>query len=179
MAKSPVLDRAAIENRALSYLNRFDVSVARLRQVLLDFVRRRAGELGVDASCHSVTIEDVLTRYQSSGLVDDQRYAATMARHLAERGASRQAIRSRLSGRGIPREIVSAVVASLETEEGSELEAARALVRRRKLGRYRPGPWNPKNYGRALGALARAGFDFDTAKRALELEGSPEPGDSQ
>lgn len=166
------LDRQAIEGKALSYLDRFDASASRLRRVLEQFVRQRAKELGVEAGPHLTIVGETLERYQRSGLVDDRRFAATMARNLAQRGASRQSIKAKLYERGVEADVIDEVVQGLNQDGGSELDAARSLVRKRKLGAYRPASERRKNLRRDLGVLARAGFAFDTAKAALGVEGA-------
>jgi regulatory protein len=60
----------------------------------------------------------------------------------------------------------------LSLEGGSELTAARALVRKRKLGHYRAESERGEYARKDLGILARAGFDYETAKTALGLEGN-------
>jgi len=167
-----VLDQQTIEAKALAYLDKFDASTAHLRRILTDFVSKRSRELGVDATPHLATVEATLRRYQQTGLVDDRRYSLTMAQSLIARGASRQAIRAKLYARGIDNEVIDKVLQNLETQQGSELDAARALVRKRRLGHYRAAAEQRDNYRRDLGILARAGFDFDTARRALSSEGT-------
>ena len=171
-----VLNRQSIEAKALAYLDKFDASSARLRRVLVDFVKRRAALLGVDPLPHMQTVEETLERYQQNGLLDDRRFALALARNLTERGASRQAINAKLRVRGIVPEVIDAVFSELGSRDSSELSAARALVKKRKLGNYRNPNERRENYRRDLGILARAGFDFDTAKRALSVEGNePDP----
>ncbi len=172
--KDPIpkpLDRQAIEGKALCYLDRFDASASRLRRVLEQFVRQRAKGLSVEAEPFLAIVGETLERYQQSGLVDDRRFGATMARSLAERGASRQAIKTKLYERGVATAIIDEVVQGLNQDGGSELDAARALVKKRKLGNYRPASERRENLRRDLGVLARAGFAFDTAKAALGVEG--------
>jgi regulatory protein len=166
------LNREAIESKALAYLDKFDASTARLRRILTEFVKKHSRELGIDASPHLSTVEDTLQRYQQTGLLNDHRYSMSMVQSLVARGASRQAIKSRLFARGIAKETIEQVLGELGNQAGSELNAARALVKKRKLGCYRPETQRRDNYRRDLGILARAGFDFDTAKRALALEGA-------
>jgi regulatory protein len=130
-------------------------------------VRHRAKKAGVDAGPYLTIVGETLERYQQSGLVDDRRFGATMARSLAERGASRQAIKAKLLGRGLPVEVIDEVVNGLNHAGNSELDAAEALVRKRKLGKYRAVSHRRENFRRDLGVLARAGFSLDTAKAAL------------
>jgi regulatory protein len=47
-------------------------------------------------------------------------------------------------------------------------------VRRRRLGPYRPQEERAARRQRDLGALARAGFSFDVARRALEISAGEE-----
>ncbi|MGC4069616.1 MAG: regulatory protein RecX [Polyangiaceae bacterium] len=140
--------------------------------MLRTFVKQRAKDLDIDANPWLETVREVLSRYRENGLLDDGRYAATMARSLVERGASRQAVRTKLQHRGISSDVVQAVVGQLAAEGGSELDAARALVRKRKLGKMRPEGERREHFKRDLGVLARAGFDFETARRALSVEGA-------
>lgn len=130
-------------------------------------MRHRAKKAGVDAGPYLTIVGETLERYQQSGLVDDRRFGATMARSLAERGASRQAIKAKLLGRGLPVEVIDEVVNGLNHAGNSELDAAEALVRKRKLGKYRAVSHRRENFRRDLGVLARAGFSLDTAKAAL------------
>ena len=164
------LDRKSIEAKALSYLDRFDASANRLQRILADFVKRRTRALDVDPAPFMAIVAEMLDRYQKNGLVDDRRYGATMARGLVERGVSRQAIRTKLYARGITASVIDEVVNELSTNDPSEVSAARALAKKRSLGSYRPESERRENYRRDLGILARAGFDFDTAKRALAVE---------
>jgi len=167
-----VLDRHSIEAKALGYLDRFDASANRLRRILTEFVKRRAQALDVDPTPFMMLVGEMLERYQQNGLLDDRRYGTAMARNLVERGVSRQAIRAKLYARGIPAGVIDEVVKDLSSSNGGEVDAARALVKKRKLGNYRAEAERKEHYRKDLGILARAGFDFDTAKRALAVEGA-------
>jgi regulatory protein len=106
----------------------------------------------------------LLTRYQASGVLNDERFAGNLAERLQERGGSRRAIVEKLRRRGVTSGVAQAAVV---TSPGSELEAARAYVRRRRLGPFRPEAERQPNRRRDLAALARTGFDHETAIRAL------------
>lgn len=154
------LERADLEAVALSYLNRFDCSVSKLRTHLRQTVRRRGGDQA-ELEAH---IGVLLERYQASGLLNDTRFAENLASRLSERGGSRRAVVQKLRQRGIESGVAEA---SVPTTPGAELEAARAYVRRRKLGPHRPEAERLENRQRDLAALARRGFDHETAIRAL------------
>ncbi len=156
----------SLDNAALHYLGRFASSSANLRRVLLRKVAR-ASESGDEAQAGASLIEDLIQRYLRSGLLDDRAYAAQAAASLARRGASRFSIGGRLGQKGVARELVKAALAALDEAGGSELAAACALVRRRRLGPYRAegarAEWRQKD----LATLARAGFGLDLARRVL------------
>jgi regulatory protein len=154
------LERADLEAVALSYLNRFDCSVSKLRTHLRQTVRRRGGD-AVELEQH---IEVLLERYQASGVLNDTRFAENLASRLSERGGSRRAVVQKLRQRGVGSTVAEA---SVPKTPGAELEAARAFVRRRRLGPHRPEAERLENRRRDLAALARKGFDHETAVRAL------------
>jgi regulatory protein len=158
-AKGP-LEPTDLEALALSYLNRFDCSVQKLRTHLRQVVRRRGGDQALLES----HLEVLLARYQASGLLNDERFAGNLAERLQGRGGSRRAVVQKLRQRGIPGSVAEASVAA---SPAAELEAARAFVRRRRLGPFRPEAERLEHRRKDLAALARTGFDHETAVRAL------------
>lgn len=156
----PALDVAKLEELALAYLNRFDCSVQKLRTYLRGLVRKRGG----DAEVLSEHIEQLLERYQGNGLLNDERFATRLTESMQSRGRSRRAVIAKLRGRGIGAGVAEAAVPK---SAASELEAAKALVRKRKLGPFRDPAERAEKRQKDLGTLARAGFDHETAKRAL------------
>jgi regulatory protein len=154
------LEPRELEEAALWYLNRFDCSVQKLRTHLGGVIRRRGG----DVPALLAHVDALLERYRASGLLNDERFAKNLSRQLTDRGKSRRAIVQKLRMRGIAASVVDDVVPK---SAESELEAARALVKRRRLGPFRPEAERLENRRRDLAALARAGFDHGTAARAL------------
>lgn len=166
-----------LDGKALRYLDRFDSSAKNLRRVLVTYVKRAAAERGADAVADTTTeIEALLARYQSSGLLDDARFAGTMAAGLRRRGASRRAIVQKLRTRGVDGDVASQALGEIDAEGNvdAELEAARAFVRRRRIGPHRPEAERAANRRKDLGALARAGFGMDVARVALGSTGTDE-----
>lgn len=163
--------RDNLDRAALRYLERFDSSAANLRRVLRGHVTRAArAHAGLDVAAAERLVEELVDRYQASGLIDDARYAESLARGLRARGASRQGIRHKLRARGVSAEAIDAALAAAGRDsDDAELDAARAFVRRRRLGPHRPEQQRAERYRRDLAALARAGFSFDVARRALGI----------
>jgi regulatory protein len=154
------LEPRELEEAALRYLDRFDCSAKKLETHLGGLIRRRGG----DAPALREHVGTLLERYRASGLINDERFALNLSERLQGRGKSRRAIVEKLRVRGIAASVVDDVVPK---SSENELAAARALVKRRRLGPFRPEEERLENRRRDLAALARAGFDHGTAVRAL------------
>ena len=165
------MNREELERAALAYLNRFDTSASNLRRVLMGSVRRAQRKGQVDVERSRELIDEIVTRFLASGLLNDRRYAESIAHAQRRRGASERAIRFKLQSRGVSDEDASEALSGADRDSNdAELEAARALVRRRRLGPFRPPELRAERRQRDLGALARAGFSFEIARAALEAD---------
>jgi regulatory protein len=161
-------DAAHLENAALYYLERFASSSGNLKRVLMHKVLRSARHHGTDPAAGEKLVDDIIARYLRSGLLDDSAYAAQKAASLRRRGASRHAIRGKLALKGVEGTLIDATLAG--EGEASELAAACALVRRRRLGPLRKPGERAGHRQKDLAALARAGFGLDLARRVLAAD---------
>jgi regulatory protein len=158
----------SLNNIALHYLERFASSAENLRRVLMRRVKRAAAHHGSDMAEGAALVEALIRRFEQSGLLDDQRYAAAKAASLRRRGGSRRAISGRLAQQGVDAELVAETLQVLEAEPGGgDLAAACAFIRRRRLGAYRSAMSRPGIPEKDMAALARAGFSFEIARRVL------------
>jgi regulatory protein len=121
-------------------------------------VRRHLAARDIDEA----SIDGALEALVRQGYVDDARYSRTFAedrRALDDWGAER--IERRLIALGIAPELVAEAVSARNGAD--ELEAAVALLRRR----LRATPETDRDRDRALGMLARKGYDLDLAYDAV------------
>jgi regulatory protein len=157
------LTRQKLEQAALAYLNRFDVTAKKLRQYLTERARKAGGH--DDAAAW---ISELVERYLGSGVLDDTRFAKNLTSQLTSRGKSSRAISQKLAMRGVSSELASELMAARKQDEpGAELEAAQAYVRKRRLGHHRSPEKRAEYRQKDLASLARQGFSFDIAKKAL------------
>lgn len=163
--------RKSLENGAVYYLKRFSSSSANLKRVLLRRVERAARHHDTDREECRVWIDEIVTKLTNAGFLDDLRYAEVRAQSLHRRGTSRRTIRLKLMEKGVPGEVIDDAVAKLfdETEE-PDFAAAVALARRRRLGPYRVRGVRSEMREKDLASIARAGFDYGTAKRVIDAE---------
>jgi regulatory protein len=169
-------DRAALHEAALAHLGRFAATEAQLLRVLKRRVQRwerRAREANVEpdsivagTAAGLAFAREVVCRLAAAGAVDDATFAAARAQRLHREGRSRRAIAAHLAARGVAAETAGA---ALPADETSELDAAVAFARRRRIGPFRAGEADAARRLRELGALARAGFPRDVALRALAM----------
>ena len=121
-------------------------------------VRRHLAAREVDEASIDGAVEALVRQ----GYVDDARYARTFAedrRALDDWGPER--IERRLLALGVDRELVAGALS--ERDGAAELDAAVALLRRR----FREIPATDRERERALGLLARKGYDLELAYDAV------------
>lgn len=166
------ISKSSLENVALFYLERFSASAEALRRVLLRRVDRAAKAHGDDPAEGATLVDDLIRRYQASGLLDDQRYAEGKSRSLLRRGSSPRAIRQDLARRGVAAPLIDAALQGLVDDLGDDAAsldqaAAEAYVRRRRLGPFRPPELRAQYRDRDMAALGRAGFSWEIARKVI------------
>jgi regulatory protein len=170
-----------LENAALYYLQRYATSVDNLRQVLTRKVNRSCAHHDVPPDEFYPQIESLLERYVASGLLNDKVYAEGRVGSLRRQGRSKQGILSKLQSKGLARNDIEEALERIDTEtrddQGMEAEFAAALklARKKKIGTFNVKPETDpllrrKEQQRELAMLARNGFSYDIAKRALNFD---------
>jgi regulatory protein len=161
---------AGLHDAAMAHLARYATTQAGLARVLDRRVERWARATGAEAETVAqarAAVRAVVARLVAAGLVDDAAFAASRARRLTQGGRSRRAVAAHLAARGVAGD---AVRAALPEDGQTELAAAAAFVRRRRIGPFRAGVADAEGALRELAMMARAGFDRETAIRALGLD---------
>ncbi|MFH9354675.1 regulatory protein RecX [Kitasatospora sp. NPDC017646] len=161
-------EEADPENRARDICLRLLTGAAKSRKQLADALRKR--EIPEDVA------EEVLTRLEEVGLIDDAAFAAAWveSRH-AVRGLSRRALAQELRTKGVAADLVEQALAQLDHDD--ETDAARALVERKLRSTWGLDP--QVRTRRLVGMLARRGYSeglaFRVVRGVLEEEASGEP----
>lgn len=176
------LTQAELEAYAVSYLARFDCTEVRMRQVLARKLGQGRGgggrgdtSDGSGSPSVSPMVEAVIRRFVEVGYLDDARFARGLATSLLSRGTAPRRMIERLKQRGVDSELATRIIAEQGGTAETELLAASRLVRRKKLGWCRPEPARKERAQKDLAVLARAGFSFDVARRALTTPLDDEP----
>ncbi|MGE5545605.1 MAG: regulatory protein RecX [Solirubrobacterales bacterium] len=158
-----------LENAALHYLERFASSSANLRRVLIRKVDRSLAHWGGEREAAVRQVEATLAKLARLGYLDDAAYAAQKVQGLHRRGKGVRAIRAALAVKGVAGDDADAALARLaEDQPEPDLVSAATLARKRRLGPWRPEDQRAATRQKDMAALARAGFDFDTARRVID-----------
>jgi len=161
----------ALRHAAHSYLQRYASSKENLRRVLRQRLDRAIYAYGPAQNGTPEDIEDILRECETLGLINDAEYAALMAKSWLIRGESVRAIQARLARKGVSSNMVDEALAAIkQSHPDVDLQAAIALVRRRRLGPMRLAEKREASLQKDLGVLARAGFTYPLARKVLDAK---------
>lgn len=160
-------------NSGLAYLQRFPASSYHFKTVMMH---------KIDKSCRYHTAQDretcekwldaLVSQFQELGLLDDKAYLKGMVTTYRRRGLSTMQIKLKLGQKGYTADDIQKQIKNYDRDEfdsdkNGELYAALTFARKKRLGPYDID--ERKTFDKALGAMARAGYSFDIAKKVLEL----------
>jgi regulatory protein len=123
--------------------------------------------IAASAAALNGEIASIAQSLVAAGAVNDAAFAESRARRLARSGHSRRAIAAHLAAKGIETETAAA---ALPEGEETELLAALAFCRRRRVGPFARVVADATARMKALAALARGGFAQGVARRALVMD---------
>lgn len=155
-------------NSGLAYLQRFPTSTPHFRRIMGRKIDRSCNyHKEQDREACIALLDGAVATFVRMGLLNDDAWLTAMVGSLRRRGLSSQAILSKLQQKGMTQGNILSVLRDLDGSEDAELSAAIRLMRKKRLGCFRKGPDDNRN--KELAALARAGFGFDIAQKALSL----------
>lgn len=164
-----------LEKAALFYLERYSSSAGNLRRVLDRKISNSIREHGAPTKEEAAGwVAELIAKLQRNRLLDDQAYAISRVRRLYAEGKSLGRIRQTLAVKGIGKDDADAALERLAAESTvpvSDLPAAVAFARKRKLGPYRgDAAKRAEMRQKDLGALARRGFSQAVAMKVLSAD---------
>lgn len=155
-----------LKNIALFYISKYECSAEMLRRVLNRRIYQTKIKGGIIPEQTDDWIDQIVSEIVNKGYVNDKRYAENLIDKLQSTGKSIRIITNKLKTAGISDEIISELMTN---ETKSDIEQAIRLVQKKKLGYLRPAEQRKEYFKKDLGVLARAGFSYDIAIKALQL----------
>jgi regulatory protein len=159
-----MMTRETLREAALQHLARYATTRMSLLRILHQKIARYMEKFNLKDESVELrrTARDVV-----DGLVNDVAYGEMRVRRLLRAGRSRRAVAADLAARGVPAVMVS---------EDTELAAALATAKRRRIGPFRAAPIDAEGARRETAILARAGFPRDVVRTALQMDAAQAEG---
>lgn len=156
-----------LENAGAYYLQRFSASISQFRQVMSRKIAKSCRDHPDQSmeTCH-VLLENVIQKFINLGYLNDAAYANALHASLQNKSFARSRIIRTMQQKGVPQDILQEILP--EQNENDDLRSAIKWARRKKLGPYSLRE-KPNQQQRDLAAMARAGFSFECANKALRL----------
>lgn len=185
-------------NAGLYYLERFPASVAHFRVVMIRKIDRSMQDHpDQDRDQALAWLDDkVIKRFVELGYLNDRLYTRGVVTSLRRKGTSRQKILMTLKHKGVERALTEEILAEIDadmrhesvladegefsTQYQAELEAALRFCRKKRMqaNDYQDSSLDAeaqqKLRNKYLGRLARQGFAYDVAVKALEHADTPQ-----
>ncbi|PHQ69333.1 MAG: hypothetical protein COB93_08300 [Sneathiella sp.] len=160
-----------LRDQALRYLNRFPATTMKMHQHLQKKAAPNLEFFDVTESNLIGNIDRVIENLVRAGFMNDDEFAASKARVMAKQGKSTAQIGAKLQELGFTETQMDAAIAALgEDPYKRDLRAAARYVKRRKFGPYKPTEIRSDRRDKELASLARQGFSYDIATKALDAE---------
>lgn len=159
-----------LHNAGLYYLQRFSASTGHFRGVMMRKIKRSCmtHPEQSQSDCEA-WLDELIKTFIRCGLLNDDAYAAAMAKTLRRQGRSRRDIMARMKSKKLPESCIRrALEATDESGDGdAEIIAAVACARRKRIG-----PFSMKDdliYEKELARMGRAGFSYETSRAVLNM----------
>lgn len=160
-----------LHNSGLYYLQRFAASSGQFRTVMMRKVRKScAHHKEQDEMACAGMVDALIAKFQQSGLLNDDVYTSGSVNSLRRQGKSKKAIEGKLMTKGVGLDLIQDKLNDYDRQKNAdaketELQAALTHARKKKLGPWRTKPISSPE--KELAAMARAGFSYETARKAL------------
>lgn len=155
-------------NITLFYLERFDASSLKVKQMLERRIQKEKLKGAMIPTNTLELIENVILRMQNLGYINDTRFAQNQIKKLSSNGKSKSFILNKLKQDGISSTLAQDLFFDFDKEnESSDLTRAEKWLKKHKKGQFRSKD-AALFYKKDLAALARAGFSYETAQKALK-----------
>ena len=170
--KKKSLEATVEEMRIFSsnYIEKYAPSKQQLKTYLLKKYLK-AKILNTNKKNITDLIDIVLKDLEKNKFINDQFYSQSKAKSLIRRGSSINKIRNYLMSKGVSHEYVKNTIDEIkENNQDQDFFSAIKICKKKRIGPSRNESNRPLFYKKDIGVLARAGFDFETSKKVMDLE---------
>ena len=159
-----------MRNFSLSYIEKYSPSKQQLKTYLLKkYLKIKVQNVNKKNVVDLIDI--VLKDLEKSKFINDKFYSNSKAKNLIQRGSSINKIRNYLIQKGISDKYVRETLADIKNNnEDQDFFSAIKICKKKRIGPAREESNRSLFYKKDIGILARAGFDFETSKKIMDIE---------
>lgn len=156
-----------LENAGKFYLEKFPASSKHFRLIMGRKIRKscQAHPDQSETECLKL-LDGVVEKFERIGFLNDDAFIKGLLYSYRQRGWSRRKIHATLIQKGLSPALIEETLQSDDQPAESDFIQALKWVRKKRLGGFASGEPKPDRW---LAALGRAGFDYETSRRALAL----------
>ena len=157
-------------NFALNYVEKFAPSKQQLRTYLLKkYLTTRSPNIKKNDVSNLIDI--VLEDLEKSKFINDKFYSESKAKSLIQRGSSINKIRNYLINKGVGEKYIKNTIEQIKDKnEDQDFFSAIKICKKKRIVPSRQEDNRPLFYKKAIGILARSGFDFEVSRRVMDLD---------
>ena len=159
-----------MRNFSFTYIEKYAPSKQQLKTYLLKkYLKSKIPSIA--RSNISDLINVVLEDLEKTKFINDKFYSNSKAKSLLQRGSSINKIRNYLLSKGVNNKYISKTLDKIkDNNEDQDFFSAIKICKKKRIGPSREISNRPLFYKKDIGVLARAGFDFETSKKVMDLE---------
>ena len=159
-----------MRNFSFAYIEKYAPSRQQLKTYLLKkYLRTQIPS--INKKNISDLIDVVLEDLEKNKFLNDKFYSKSKAKSLIQRGSSINKIRNYLYTKGIKDKYINETIEDIkENNEDQDFFSAIKICKKKRIGPSRNENNRPLFFKKDLGILARSGFNFETSKRALNID---------
>ena len=159
-----------MQNIASSYIEKYSPSKQQLKTYLLKKYLT-AKIKSVKKGDLTDLIQLVTENLEKNKFINDKFYSESKARNLIQRGSSINKIKNYLISKGINDKYIKETISKIEEKnEDQDFFSAIKICKKKRIGPERDQNNRPLFYKKDISILARAGFNFETSKRVMDIE---------
>ena len=159
-----------MRNFSFSYIEKYAPSKQQLKTYLLKKYLKSSISLLKKRDITDL-IDLVTEDLEKTKFISDKFYSDSKAKSLIQRGNSINKIRNYLISKGIKDNYIKETINKIKDKnEDQDFFSAIKICKKKRIGPCRDQNNRSLFYKKDMSILARAGFDFETSKKVLELE---------
>ena len=156
-----------LKKYAISYLSKYDSTKKNLERILKNKIIRTRDINKYEKKILYNSILKITNELEEKNIINDKRFTSTKIEYYIQQGKSEIYIIQNLLKKGIAKEMINEFLNSYEISNPNwKMNSAIKFVYRKKLGKYN----KAKNKEKDLAKMARAGFNYHIAIKALNYD---------